>query len=72
MEEGMKIKNLPEEASLGGIKFHDPKTKTTGYWYSQWHKGIWYKKDIKSSQIFPLFVDDLKEALEFDVIKEAI
>jgi hypothetical protein len=71
----MKIKDLPGNPNLRGIKFHDPKTGTTGYWYSQWgypdgKAGIWWKKDMKSGAIFPLFLDDLKEALEFEVIKE--
>ena len=70
-----KIKNLPKDINLRGIKFHDPKTETTGYWYSQWgypdgKAGIWWKKDMKSTQIFPLFLDDLKEVLEFEVVEE--
>jgi hypothetical protein len=70
----MKIKDLPPNISLQGVKFHDPKTKTTGYWFSQWgymdgKAGIWWKKDIKSTQTFPLFLDNLKEALEFEVVK---
>lgn len=64
-----KIKDLPKNESLRGVKFNDPKTGITGYWYSQWIKGIWWKKDMKSTFIFPLCLDDLKEALEFDVLE---
>jgi len=69
-----KIKDLPPNASLGGIRFRDPKTGTVGYWSSQWgypdgKAGIWYRTDPKSTQVFPLFLDDLKEALEFEVIE---
>lgn len=71
----IKIKDLPKDGNLRGIKFHDPKTGTTGYWYSQWgypdgKAGVWYKTDMKSTQIFPLFLDDLKEALEFEFMEE--
>jgi hypothetical protein len=70
-----KIKDLPPNINLRGVKFHDPKTGTTGYWFSQWgyengKAGIWWKKDMKSGQVFPLFLDDLKEALEFYVVEE--
>ena len=69
-----KIRDLPENGSLRGVKFHDPKTGTTGVWYSQWgypdgKAGVWWKKDMKSGSIFPLFLDNLKEALEFEVIE---
>ena len=70
-----KIKDLPEDINLRGVKFYDPKTKTRGYWFSQWgyengKAGIFWKKDMKSTQIFPLFLDDLKESLEFYVVEE--
>jgi len=72
--ERKKIKDLPPNISLRGVKFRDPKTKTTGYWYSQWgyengKAGVWYKPDMSKGQIFPLFLDDLKEALEFEVVE---
>jgi hypothetical protein len=71
----MKIKDLPDNTNLGGIKFHDPKTDTTGYWYSQWDyneggAGVFYKEHMESTRIFPLCLNSLKEALEFDVIEE--
>lgn len=71
----MKIKDLPEHKSLEGIKFHDPKTNTTGYWVSQWgyedgKAGIWYKKDMEETRTYPLFLDKLTEALEFEVIND--
>jgi len=66
----IKIKDLPGNPNLRGVKFHDPKTGTTGYWFSQWIKGVWWKKDFESTNIIPLFLDDLKEALEFKVMEE--
>lgn len=70
----MKIKDLKDEISLEGMQFRDPKTGTTGFWYSQWgypegKAGIWFKKDMQSTAIFPLFLDKLEEALEFDVVE---
>ncbi|MEK6880183.1 MAG: hypothetical protein AABY22_11265 [Nanoarchaeota archaeon] len=63
------INDLPRNISLGGLKFKHPETGEACYWRSQWQKGVWYKKDLTSSQIFPLFVNDLKEALKFEVIE---
>jgi len=72
---GLKIKDLPENASLGGVKFHDPTTGTTGYWFSQWgypngKAGVWWKPDMNSGAIFPLFLDNLEQTLEWDVLEE--
>lgn len=68
-----KIKDLPKDTNLWGVKFYDPKTGTKGFWYSQWgyengKAGVWWKKDMKSGSIFPLFLDNLKESLEFEVM----
>jgi hypothetical protein len=75
MTKNKKIKDLPEKGSLLGVKFHDPKTGTKGYWFSQWgyedgKAGVWWKKDMKSTQVFPLLLDNLKEALEFYVMED--
>ena len=74
-KERKRIKDLPEGISLRGVKFRDPKTKTVGYWFSQWgyldgKAGVWYKTDMKDTQTFPLFLDNLKEALEFEVVEK--
>ncbi len=71
----MKIGDLPKDTNLRGVKFHDPKTGTTGFWYSQWgypdgRAGVWWKKDMKSGEMCTLFLDDLFEALEFEVMEE--
>jgi hypothetical protein len=59
MKKKLKIKDLPPELNLQGVKFYDPKTKTKGFWFSQWgykdgEAGVWWKKDMKDSQFFPL------------------
>jgi len=70
-----KIKDLPPSTDLGGLKFRDPQTGTVGYWVSQWgypegKAGVFYKTDPKSTKIFPLFLDKLEEALEFEVLED--
>jgi hypothetical protein len=71
----MKIKDLPMGKSLEGVHFRIPGTKVSGYWRSQWGypdggAGVWYRKDPKSTQVFPVFLHDLKEALEWEVIDD--
>jgi hypothetical protein len=71
----MKIKDLPPDKSLENVHFRIPGTTVHGYWRSQWgypdgKAGVWYYKDQKSSQMFPIFLDDLREALEWDVITD--
>ena len=63
----MKIKDLPQDVPLTGTRFIYPKDGKSYYWSSQWQKGVWGKKDMSSNQIFPLVVEDLKEALEWEV-----
>lgn len=67
----MKIKDLPPHTSLGGVAFKHPETGKRCYWHSQWQKGVWYKTDLKSEQVFPLHLNDLKDAFEFEVILDA-
>jgi len=63
----MKIKDLPADTNMGVVRFIHPETKQPVYWFSQWQKGIWYKTDLASKQFLPLFVDDLKDALDLEV-----
>lgn len=64
-----KIKDLPENVGLGGVKFRYPGDGKVYYWASQWQKGVWGKKDLNSTQIFPLQVEELKECLEWEVVE---
>ena len=76
----MKIKDLPKNQSLEGVQFKHPHTHETVIWFSQWgylppnKAGIWFKKinDPNPAQIYPLPLDDLKEALEFEVISTSL
>lgn len=71
----MKIKDLEPGTNLGGIK-----VKTTngvvGYWKSQWgyaegKAGVWLS-DGKTTQIYPQFLDNLKDALEWEITEEEV
>ena len=63
----MKIKDLPSNVSLAKLRFIYPGDGKAYYWASQWGKGVWGKKDINSGQIWPLFVENIKEALEWEI-----
>jgi hypothetical protein len=65
----MKIKDLPQDASLTGTRFIYPKDNKPYYWFSQWQRGVWGKEDMESEKVFPLFVNDLKDVLEWEVVK---
>ena len=66
----MKIKDLPGDPSLGMVRFIYPYDGKPYYWLSQWQKGVWGKESANSSQLIPLFVDDLAETLEWEVVEE--
>lgn len=63
----MKLKN--HKGNLGGLKVKTPKG-VVGYWRSQWEKGVWLG-DGKSDRIYPQFVDNLKDCLEWDVAESS-
>jgi hypothetical protein len=64
-----RIKDLDVDASLIGVRFIYPGDGQKYFWVSDWQKGVWGKKDLKSERIFPLFCGDLKDALEWEVVK---
>ena len=66
----MKIKDLPQDGSLANVKFVYPGDGKTYVWTGQWCKGIWGRlpDDPARNRIYPLSVDDLKEALEWEVV----
>jgi hypothetical protein len=73
----MKIKNLPPQTNMTGIKIkipdgHPEYDSNTGYWVSQWgypdgKAGVWLKKNLNETRIYPIFLDKLDEVLEWDV-----
>jgi hypothetical protein len=66
----MKIKDLLPNTSLSSVKVKTPEGKI-GYWKSQWNKGVWLS-DGKTNRIYPQFVEQLKDCLEWDVTKEDV
>lgn len=68
----MKLKELKsKDSSLEGTKVKTPKG-VVGYWKSQWHKGVWLNVAPGKSQMYPQFVDDLRDCLEWEVTEEDV
>ena len=65
---GMKIKDLPEDTDLRHVQFTFPGDGKKYYWYSQWNKGVWGKTSPGDSRMYPLCINDLEEALEWEVV----
>ena len=72
----MKIKELDPSKSVGGVIFKHPETGEACIWTSQWaypegKSGIWFKKpgDEQPDRVYPLTLDKLEEALEFEVVE---
>jgi hypothetical protein len=63
-----KIKDLPSDRSLENVRFRYPGDGQAYYWAGQWGKGVWGKKDINSQKIFPLSVNDIQQALEWELV----
>lgn len=66
----MKIKDLPPETNMGGVKVKLP-NGIVGYWKSQWgypegKAGVWLT-DGKTTRIYPQFLDSLEETLEWEI-----
>ncbi len=66
----MKLKDLPKNQPLGGVRFRHPDGDIY-FWHSQWQKGVWGKKSLTDEQVFPLHVDNLSDALEWEVAEGA-
>lgn len=65
-----KIKDLPKNTNLGEIRVKTP-LGVVGIWKSQWAKGVWLS-DGESNRIYPQFVNDLKDCMEWEVTEEKI
>ena len=64
----IRIGDLPANVPLDGLRFIYPGDGQPYYWVSQWEKGVWGRKQFGDTRIYPLFVDSLDEALEWEVI----
>lgn len=65
------IKDLPKGTNLRGIKIKTP-NGVVGYWYSQWHKGVWLTKSITDSRMYPQFVNELKECSNWEITEDKV
>lgn len=65
----MKVKDL--KGNLQGTKVKTPKG-VIGYWKSQWQKGVWLNENPSEGRMYPQFVDDLKDCLEWEVTEEKV
>lgn len=59
----MKLKDLPDDENLVGKKL-----KNGGVIVSGWPKGLWFKMDLKSQQIFPMTFRSYEEMLDADIL----
>jgi hypothetical protein len=73
----MKIKDLPKNATIGGVKVRvPPEIKAEiheGYWKSQWgyengKAGVWLTKKLGDARVYPICIDSLAEVLEWEII----
>ncbi len=64
----LKIRDLSKNINLGNVIIKTPCGKV-GKWKSQWDKGVWLKEDEKSNKITPIFVENLQECLDWEVVK---
>jgi hypothetical protein len=72
----MKVKDLPKDTQLVGVKVRIPKQFQAMYSgpkgpmviFSSWNQGIWLKKSMIDSKIYPLCMDP-KNLLDFTVVK---
>lgn len=64
----MKIKDC--KGSLNNIKVKTSKG-VIGYWKSQWYGGVWLS-DNKTTRIYPQFVNNLNDCLEWEITDEEV
>lgn len=64
----MKIKDLPPDKSLAGVKFIYPGDGKTYYWHGHWFKGVWGKLEPTDTRVYPLRIENLNECLEWEVV----
>jgi len=74
---GTKIKELPKGISLDLLRIKSP-TGVIGYLKSYWgypepeaKAGVWLS-DGESNRIYPQFLDDIEEVLEWEITNEPI
>jgi hypothetical protein len=72
----MKLKDIPKDADLVGLKIKIPKKIQTKFGlpkkemfiYSGWCKGLWLKATMEDGRIYPMTFETYKDLEEFEVI----
>jgi hypothetical protein len=70
MEQVKRIIDLPEGASLEGVKVKTPCGKV-GFWKSNWNAGVWLSNG-KDSRRYPIFVNKISDALSWEITEEEV
>jgi len=80
----MTIAELPQGTQLGNLLVKIPESHQIpklnpyglkqGYWKSQWgyaegKAGIWFIKELNSTQVYPVFLNKLSDCLNWEVIQ---
>jgi len=66
----MHIKDLSTKGPLAGVKFIFPKDGEAYYFVSMWAKGVWGRRKKDDIRVIPLFIEDPKEVLEWEVVQD--
>jgi len=64
----MTVNDLPKGTQMGDVRIKTPEG-IVGWWVSQWQKGVWIRKERSDTRVHPVFVDDLKECLNWEVVQ---
>ncbi len=62
----MKIKDLPDETNLVGMKVK-VSDELTAYWRGQWSGGVFLSKD-KDTKMFPYTLQTKEEYLDWEIV----
>lgn len=64
------VADLPKGTMMGTVKVKTPGPEgITGWWVSQWDKGVWIRKEKGETRIHPVFVENLKECMDWEVVE---
>lgn len=65
-----RIRDLPHDSSLANVRFIYPGDGQPYYWRSQWACGVFGSKKFDDPRIYPLFVKDFAECLDWELAPE--
>jgi hypothetical protein len=65
----MKIKDLPNDAPLENTHFICGNDGKEYFWAGCWNKGVWGREQPHDKQIIPLLINNIDEALEWELVE---